>query len=71
MTGSIRCLEGIIRISFNCGRRLVLMGVCVSFFAGEKQDQIGNVFSFLIPLRKFRLWEVWKDGYLLMAFLRS
>lgn len=47
------------------------MGVCVSFFAGEKQDQIGNIFSFLIPLGKLRLWGVWKDGYLLMAFLRS
>lgn len=45
--------------------------VCMSFLAGEEQDQIENIFSFLIPLGKLRLWGVWKDGYLLKAFLGS
>lgn len=37
---------------------------CLSFFAGEEQDQIENIFNFLTPLGKLRHWEVWKDGWI-------
>lgn len=36
---------------------------CLSFFAGEEQDKIENIFNFLIPMGKLRHQGVWKDGW--------
>lgn len=36
---------------------------CLSFFTAEEQDQIENIFNFLIPLGMLRPGRVWKDGW--------